>query len=251
VSGKIFTLLIAFLIASGLRAQEILPASSNSFVAVRPAATVESGFQWQAALADASLFLAVEHGFRLAEDHLVREKLGGPFLADYADSVRSIHGWGDGDPFLVNYVGHPTMGAVAGFIQIGHDPRYRSVEIGEPHYWKSRMRAMGFSAAYSLQFEIGPVSEASLGNSQLHSRNTGIVDWVITPTVGTLWIVAEDITDKYLVQKVERHTNNIAVLALARTFLNPCRGFSNLMGRRVPWHRDDRTGPRETPLELP
>ena len=101
---------------------------------------------------------------------------------------------------------------------------------------------MGFAAAYSLQFEIGPISEASIGNSQLKSRNDGVVDWVITPTLGTAWVLAEDLTDKYLVRKIERHTRNAALMAMARTFLNPCRGFSNLMGRRAPWHRDDRPG---------
>ena len=104
---------------------------------------------------------------------------------------------------------------------------------------------MAFSAAFSLQMEIGPVSEASIGNAQLAcSQCGGVIDWVITPTVGTLWIVGEDLTDKYLVRRVERHTRNVALMAMARTFLNPCRGFSNIMGRRAPWHRNDRPGIR-------
>ena len=60
-------------------------------------------------------------GFRQAEDPLVRRGLRGPFFSDYVNSVESIHGWGDGDPFAVNYIGHPTMGAVAGFIEIHND----------------------------------------------------------------------------------------------------------------------------------
>jgi hypothetical protein len=203
----------------------------------------ETTFQWKSALLDSSIFLGVEQGFRVVQDPNVRKGLRGPFFENYIDSVRSIHGWGDGDPFLTNYIAHPTQGAVAGFIEIGNDPRYRSAQFGaSSRYWKSRLRAMAFSAAYSLQFEIGPISEASIGNVQLKSRNDGVVDWAITPTLGTAFIVVEDLTDKYLIRKIERHTQNITLIALARTFLNPCRGFSNIMGRRAPWHRDDRPG---------
>jgi hypothetical protein len=203
----------------------------------------ETTFQWKSALLDSSIFLGVEQGFRVVQDPNVRKGLRGPFFENYIDSVRSIHGWGDGDPFLTNYIAHPTQGAVAGFIEIGNDPRYRSAQFGaSSRYWKSRLRAMAFSAAYSLQFEIGPTSEASIGNVQLKSRNDGVVDWVITPTLGTAFIVVEDLTDKYLIRKIEDHTRNLTLMALARTFLNPCRGFSNIMGRRAPWHRDDRPG---------
>jgi hypothetical protein len=234
--------------ASGLQADDNTPSSTDSasekaIVKVQPTDSEKSTFQWRSALVDSSIFLGIEQGFRLAQDPLVREGLKGPFFEDYIDSVKSIHGWGDGDPFLTNYFAHPIQGAVTGFIEINNDPRYRSAVIGaSSRYWKSRFRAMAFSAAYSLQFEIGPISEASIGNVQLHSRNDGVVDWVITPTLGTVWIVEEDLVDKYIIRKVERHTRNVTVLALARTFLNPCRGFSNIMGRHAPWHRDDRPG---------
>ena len=171
------------LLASGTTMKAQDASSPTDFVSEAAAIKVRSKdsekttFQWKSALVDASLFLGLEHGFRLAQDPLVRQKLGGPFIKDYIDSVKSIHGWGDGDPFMVNYVGHPTMGAVAGFIETNHDPRYYSVEVGaSPRYWKSRLRAMAFSAAFSLQFEIGPISEASLGNVQQKSRNDGVVD---------------------------------------------------------------------------
>jgi hypothetical protein len=240
-------LLLLVVSASGLEAQDTSPAldsvSESEIVKVHSADSENTTFQWKSALVDSSIFLGVEHGFRILQDPNVREGLKGPFFKDYIDSVKSIHGWGDGDPFLTNYIAHPTQGAVTGFIEIGNDPQYRSAEFGaSSRYWESRMRAMAFSAAYSLQFEIGPISEASIGNVQLHSRNDGIVDWVITPTLGTAFIVVEDLTDKYLIRKVERHTRNVTLLALARTFLNPCRGFSNIMGRRAPWHRDDRPG---------
>jgi hypothetical protein len=74
--------------------------------------------------------------------------------------------WGDGDDFLVNYIGHPLEGAVTGDIFIQNDPHGRSESFGKSGaYWKSRFRAMLYAAAYSAYFEVGPVlSEAALGN---------------------------------------------------------------------------------------
>lgn len=243
-----FLLLLAS--ASGLKAQDPASAtdsdSENTIIQAHSTNSEKTTFQWESALVDASIFLGVEHGFRLAEDPLVREGLKGPFFEDYFDSVKNIHGWGDGDPFAVNYIGHPIQGAVTGFIEIHNDPRYRSAEFGRSsRYWKSR----AFSAAYSMQFEIGLISEASIGNSQ-DGRNDGVVDWVITPTVGTAWVVGEDLIDKYLIRKIERHTRNVPLMAVSRTFLNPARGFSNLMGRRAPWHRDDRPGIRSVATRI-
>jgi hypothetical protein len=242
IASLTFVLILAS--SSWTRAQDSLAIPASAIPTIQATDSGINTFQWKSAVVDASIFLGLEHGFRLAEDPLVRAGLRGPFFEDYFDSIKDIHGWGDGDPFVVNYIGHPTQGAVTGFIEIHNDPRYRNLEVGKSsRYWESRLRAMAFSAAYSMQFEIGPISEATIGNSQF-GRNDGIVDWVITPTLGTAWLVGEDLTDKYLIRKIERHTRSVPLMAVARTFLNPCRGVSNIMGRRAPWHRDDRPGIR-------
>ncbi len=82
--------------------------------------------------------------------------------------MTNLHGWADGDPFYVNYVGHPMQGAVSGYIWTLNDPKYRNVRFGkDPEYWKSRLRAGAFAFAYSEWTEIGPVmSEAAIGNIQ-------------------------------------------------------------------------------------
>src|SRR4051812_11469178 len=69
--------------------------------------------QWGALAEQASLFLTIEHGFRLATDPVTRERAGGSFFGGYVDSLTNLHGWGDGDPFIVNYVGHPLQGAIS------------------------------------------------------------------------------------------------------------------------------------------
>jgi hypothetical protein len=188
------------------------------------------------------LFLGVQHGFRMATEPGTRDAMKGAYWRDFRDSVTALRGWGDGDPFLVNFIGHPMEGAVAGYIQIQNDPRYRRTEFGGPGYWKSRARAMGFAALYSTQFELGPVSEASLGNVQMNPRASGIVDLVITPTCGTGWLVAEDALDKYLVRRIEGWTESPWLKLVARSALNPSRSFANMMRLKPPWHRDDRPG---------
>jgi hypothetical protein len=155
----------------------------------------------------------------------------------------NIHGWNDGDPFFVNYVDHPMEGSVAGFLEVAYDPRYRQVQFGKSSmYWKSRLRATAFSAAFSLQFEIGPVSEASIGGIQRNPRQTGVVDWVITPVIGLGWMLGEDALDRYVIAPMEIRTTNRAARILLRGVLNPTRSFANLMQGNAPWHRDTRPG---------
>ena len=60
-------------------------------------------------------FLLVENAFRYATEDGARHAHAS-FLGGYTSSVTNLHGWADGDPFIVNYVGHPMQGAVAGRI---------------------------------------------------------------------------------------------------------------------------------------
>ncbi len=205
---------------------------------------LETGrFHWRAALIQSGLFLGIQHGFRLATEEGARNELKGPFFPDYFRSVRSLRGWGDGDPFLVNYIGHPMMGAVTGYIQIQNDAEGRIQQFGSsPDYWKSRMHALAWSAAYSLQFELGPISEASIGNVGKKPGTMGMVDLVVTPIAGTGWLAAEDALDRYVITKLEKMSLNRGWKIIVRSFLNPDRSFANVMRWKVPWHRDTREG---------
>ena len=207
----------------------------------------KESFQWLPALKQSATFLLVEHSFRIYKEGTTRKELAGPFFADYVESVEGLGGWGDGDEFYVNYVGHPMQGAVSGFIEVQNDPRGRKMQFGDQGYFKNRLRAMAFAAAYSVQFEIGPLSECSIGNvgrdrrPDLPNGGQGWVDLVITPTVGTGWLIGEDILDRFVVQKLEAKTSNRFLQTLARG-LTPSYAFANLMAGRVPWHRYTRPG---------
>ena len=202
----------------------------------------ESSVDVEGLLKQGVRFLAIEHIFRLVTESHTRG--GGIGLGrGYRTAVGSLHGWSDGDPFHVNYIGHPIQGAIAGFIWQQNDKRYRAVRFGRsPEYWKAKLRATAFSFVYSEQFEIGPVSEASIGQIQKSYVEQGFVDHVLTPVLGLAWQVGEDSLDRYVVRWIERRTTRPWIRAVARTGLNPTRSFANIMAAREPWHRYDRYG---------
>jgi hypothetical protein len=144
----------------------------------------------------------------------------------------------------VNYIGHPMQGSVAGLIFTHNDKaRFKYVEFGKDRdYWKSRLRAFGYSALYSAQFEIGPVSEASIGSIQSRFPQHGFVDLVATPAFGLGWMIAEDALDKHVIRPLERKIRNPYFRLLLRGGLNPSRSFANAMRLKVPWYRDSRPG---------
>lgn len=211
----------------------------------------QDGIDWSSLLIQSLGFLAVEHSFRWVTEEVTRHPHRS-FFDGYIDSLNSLHGWGDGDPFYVGYVGHPMEGAVAGFLFVQNDRRFRAAEFGRNRrYWKSRLRAAAYAWAYSEQFEIGPLSEASIGNVQAFFPQQGFVDQVATPAVGLAWMLAEDSMDRYVIKELENRIHNRYAQALIRSGLNPTRSMANLMAARVPWHRDTRPGVWESPRSGP
>lgn len=203
--------------------------------------------------ADSLKLLFLEHASRIAFQEKTRRELGGSFWGDYRRSVRVPRQWTDTDAWWVNYIGHPIHGAAAGYIWLDHEPRAAG-EFGlSGQYWQSRGRATAWSAVYSLQFELGPLSEASIGNVGMRSATTGWVDHVVTPIGAFGLIVAEDAADRFLVKWIEQRTGNRAVRLLLRIALNPGRALSNSASGRAPWHRDGRPldwGPRSQPADV-
>jgi hypothetical protein len=191
-------------------------------------------------LGDSLKLLMIEHGSRIAFQEKTRKELGGPFWSDYIHSVRVPPQWEDGDAWVVNYIGHPIHGAAAGYLWLDHERGAPQDFTPKKSYWASRGRATAWSAVYSLQFEVGPLSEASIGNVGMDPKTTGWVDHVVTPAGAFGWMVAEDVLDRYVVQKFEARTQNKAARAAMRLLCNPGRGLSNAASGRAPWHRDGR-----------
>lgn len=197
-------------------------------------------------IGDSLKLLVVEHGVRVAVQAKTRNELEGRFWRDYGRSVRVPRRWEDSDVWLVNYVGHPIHGAAAGFLWTIHDPAARATPIGlDGAYWGTRWRPLVWSAIYSVQFEVGPFSEASVGNVGLRPNTIGWVDYVVTPVGGLGLMVAEDALDRFFIEWFERHVRNRPARAIMRTLFNPSRAMANVAASRLPWHREAR------PLTLP
>ena len=190
--------------------------------------------------ADSLKLLVVEHGVRLAQ-HKTRRELDGPFWSDYRRSVRVPGSWEDGDPWYINYLGHPIHGAAAAFVWAEHDPVMKTASFGlNSHYWATRWRPLVSSAIYSVQFEVGPLSEASIGNVGILPNTIGWVDYVVTPVGGMGIGVAEDALDRFFIEWFERHVRNRTARAVMRMLFNPSRTFANLATNHLPWYRANR-----------
>lgn len=197
----------------------------------------ETGFRWRSAIGQSLMFLAVQHGYALTQAKTRRE-LKGNFFNDYVKSVKSLRGWEDGGRFFTNYIAHPMQGSFTGFIQIQNDPKGLKQRFGgSADYWRSRAKALAWTAAWSTQFEIGPLSQASIGNVGLKGKQT-YVDLVMTPLGGTAMIIGEDAIDRFVMKSIERRTNNFYAVILSRMLLSPTRTVANLFRFKTPWYRD-------------
>ena len=215
--------------------EQAAPGSSN--VAKAANGKKKEGFHWKAALNQSLLLLAIQHGYAMTQPKTRRE-LSGPFFKDYFESVGNLSGWADGGRFFTNYIAHPLQGATTGFIQIQNDPKGIKQQFGRSKsYWTSRLKAMGWSAAMSTQFELGPISQASIGNVG-KARKLTYVDIVTTPTIGTALLISEDALDRYVVRWVESKSGGLYLRIVARLLLNPSRSCANLFRFKKPWHRD-------------
>ena len=219
------------------------PAGNSFLPIISPPPLPQPGVDWHHLFLSSFSFLAFSHAFRCSTEQGTRDAFGDSFLGGYGASLGNLHGWADGDPFLVNYIGHPMEGSVAGFIWQHNDRAYRDVRFGRnARYWKAKLRGAAFSYLYSVQFEIGPLSEASLGHIQASHPQQGFVDHVVTPVIGLGWTIVEDSLDRQVIRRIEARTPNPYARALIRG-LNPARSFANLFEGRLPWSRDDRPSP--------
>jgi hypothetical protein len=205
-----------------------------------PSEGPQSGTEWGSVQRQSMLFLSMQHGFRLMQEKTTRE-LGGPFFKDYARSVKGLKGWGDGDGVFTNYVAHPMQGAVSGFMFLKNNSDSACLEFGKSRrYWKSRLKAFAFAALYGAQFELGPYSEAVIGNVGKKSGTMGFVDLVMTPVGGLGWMVGEDAVDRFVIRRLEKKWKRPAAMRFYRMALNPTRSLANVFRLKLPWHRPGR-----------
>ena len=179
---------ISALAQSALYGTDVVPEapsgadSRSSSEAFRPAVAVTSvesasarGVDWGGLARDSFLFLAVENAFRCATEQGTRDGLSHPFFQGYLNSVGNLHGWGDGDPFYVNYVGHPMQGAVSGDSgptmtgPIAILSSARIADIGKASYGRPHtLTSIAFCS------RLGPLARPPSATFRLSTRHRGL-----------------------------------------------------------------------------
>lgn len=230
-----------------------------------PASTYEP-FHWKGLILQSLSFEMLQNATRVmtADQHDRHILLNKPFWSDYWASLNqfNMRRWNDGDSIKVNYIGHPMQGAISGYIQIQNDPRGRELRISKDYaYWKSRYYSFLWSTVYSTWWEIGPLGETAIFNqggftypircdkhpgspnycelpTTTYTNNTGWVDFIITPIVGTLWLIGEDTLDRYVSDRLVEKDPYAFKYKLIRASLNPPRSLANILRGRYPWWRD-------------
>lgn len=193
-------------------------------------------FHWKDAIYQSLMIQGVQHAYALAVQEKTRRALKGPFFKDYWESIRGLRGWDDGNKFFTNYIAHPMQGAMTGFIFLQNHDRMKKQKFGESRqYWRDRFKAFVWSTAWSTNWEIGPISQSSIGNVGLYGHQ-GYVDLVMTPTAGTGWMVMEEALDRYVIRHMENR--NFVLKIFLRTLLNPMRSVANALRFKEPWYRD-------------
>ncbi len=239
------------------------PALFNRRIAA-PADYAEK-YQWRGLIWQSVEFNLLENGFRVSTDNVMRDTLAHrPFWHDYGVSMNqfNMRRWNDGDTFIVNYIGHSLHGSVAAMIEIQNSPTDRRLEWGDPGYAKSRFKGFLWATVFSTHSEISPAGEPGIGNEggftygknclykctdwpasngnagTKYTNDTGWVDFIVTPTAGMVWVVTEDLIDKYLTSGlVRRHPDRFWPLVV-RGGLNPSRTAANIFRWKSPWYRD-------------
>src|SRR5271155_365356 len=216
----------------------------------------ECKVHWLPILAQSFEWLTTQHSGNILMDSDTRNDLTShPYWATYVYSVEHYrwYQWSDDTPFIVHDIGHPMMGAIVSSIFEQNDPKGRALVFeNNGNYWRSRLKAMAYSAVYSAQWKVGPVSEASIGNSGWATyyvprlgrttNETGFQDFVITPVYGLGWNVGEDAIDRYIMPSVHRHVKNRFYLTTL-FWMTPCKSAANILRWKPTYYRDKANAP--------
>jgi len=201
-------------------------------------------------------WLTAQHSGNILMDTETRHDLTtNPYWATYVLCVKNYrwYQWSDDTPFIVHDIGHPMMGAITSSIFEQNDPKGRALVFeNNGNYWRSRLKAMAYSAVYSAQWKVGPVSEASIGNSGRNTyyvaalgrttNETGFQDFVITPVYGFGWNVGEDAIDRYIMPKIHAHVKNRFYLTTL-FWMTPCKSAANILRWKPTYYRDKAYAP--------
>lgn len=233
----------------------------------QPEAVETEGYHWKGLLWQSLGFIAAEDTVRFFSDHYARHLVAtGPYWRNYGISMThwDMTRWSDGDDFLVDDIGHPMQGALSAYLEIQNSPTQRELQFSNTWpYWRSRLLGLAWSTVYSTQQKIGPLGEAAIGNAggftyPLHcpylctnpnaeyTNNTGWTDFIMTPAGGFVWVLGEDLIDRYISNRIQGDSTSIWP-KIVRGALNPTRSGANLLRGKIFWYRDWQNPDLESP----
>jgi len=204
-------------------------------------------------------FIAIEHTERILQEHKTREQLSGPFFHDWFNTVSSYRfdRWDDDDKFVTSNLGHPTQGAIVAaiFWQNNDRVRFSDQDFHSAAYRHALLQAFAFVTIDAVQWKLGPLSEASIGNVGLPARwwdrdckalnipcvpRTGMNDLVLNEVGGIAMTIGFHWLDKHVQKGIEQRVHNRALIDTTRILTNPPQSVANIVRSRAPWFRDNR-----------
>lgn len=241
-------------------AGEAAPAVSPSRPApALPEAKYSSGIHWGPLFRDWFVNLVMEQTERIAKESKTRDQLSGPFFHDWINTVSMYRfdRWDDDDKFVTSNLGHPTQGAIVAAIFWQNDDhvRFSDQDFHSAAYRKALLQAFAFVTFDAVQWKLGPLSEASIGNVGLPAHwwdrdckqlnipcvpRTGMNDLVLNETGGMVMTVGFQWLDKHFQKRIEKRFQSRALIDTTRIFTNPPQSVANIVRFRAPWSRDNR-----------
>jgi hypothetical protein len=228
-------------------------------VSALPEAERSGGIHWGPLFQQWSLNLVMEHTERIVQESKTRDQLSGPFFRDWIKTVSMFQfdRWDDNDKFVTSYLGHPTQGAIVAaiFWQNNDHVRFSDQDFHSAAYRKALLQAFAFVTFDAVQWKLGPLSEASIGNVGLPAHwwdrdckqlnipclpRTGMNDLLLNETAGMAMTIGFHWLDKHVQKRIERRVQSRVLIDTTRMLTNPPQSVANIFRFRAPWYRDNR-----------
>ena len=240
-------------------AGEAVSISPSGTGAVLAAPKHSGGIHWGSLVRQWWFFIGIEHTERILQEQKTRQQLSGPFVHDWFNTVASYRfdRWDDDDKFITSNLGHPTQGAIVAaiFWQNNDRVRFSEQDFHSAAYRHALLQAFAFVTMDAVQWKLGPLSEASIGNVGLPSHwwdrdcktlhiacvpRTGINDLVLNEVGGIAMTIGFHWLDKHLQKGIEQRVHNRALIDATRILTNPPQSVANIVRSKAPWFRDNR-----------
>lgn len=193
---------------------------------------------------EALFFVVSLQGLRFMDGDIQCGGICGKFFDKWGSAFHNLDRWPDGDSPETNYIEHGWIEG-ATFVSIYMQNSElgmmgeKNIKILSKEYLKAISKATLFAAVWSVEFEIGPISEATIGPDR-YNKN-GMIDYFVTPIGGAITSTGELIFYRKVMMPMLAHSNKfVRFFGKTSAILTPGRSFANLMRAQKPWQSWER-----------